>query len=375
MRVLDLHQISQEKAVEEAVESLATGNLVIFPTETTYGAGVDALNQHAVDTLLAYKTRREGKPLSIAVADARMASQYVEVNDSAHRIYQRFLPGPVTVISRSLGKVAPGVESEFGTLGIRIPDYPLILEIVNRLGRPITATSANASGGKRPYSISDLLSQLSEKQKKLIGLVLDAGQLPPNPPSTVIDTTLSTPVVFRQGKLELVQNQVQTKLHSGDEAETKGIAQRLALKYWSAIKDTGLVIGLNGSLGMGKTIFVKGVAEFLQIPEVITSPTYSYVQEYAFTRHGISGKLIHSDVWKVDSTAEATRLELASFFKPGHLVIIEWASNIREYLEETLAEHQLPYIQVGFSAISHQLAQRQLLIQEPEASAGWSLLP
>jgi len=370
MRVLDLHQISQEKAVEEAVESLATGNLVIFPTETTYGAGVDALNQHAVDTLLAYKTRREGKPLSIAVADARMASQYVEVNDSAHRIYQRFLPGPVTVISRSLGKVAPGVESEFGTLGIRIPDYPLILEIVNRLGRPITATSANASGGKRPYSISDLLSQLSEKQKKLIGLVLDAGQLPPNLPSTVIDTTLSTPVVFRQGKLELVQNQVQTKLHSGDEAETKGIAQRLALKYWSAIKDTGLVIGLNGSLGMGKTIFVKGVAEFLQIPEVITSPTYSYVQEYAFTRHGISGKLIHSDVWKVDSTAEATRLELASFFKPGHLVIIEWASNIREYLEETLAEHQLPYIQVGFSAISHQLAQRQLLIQEPEASAG-----
>src|SRR5258708_5864385 len=152
MQHLDLKQTPIENVITQTIAVLRSGGLVIFPTETTYGAGVLATNQVAVDKLLAFKSRREGKPLSIAVTDEEMANRYVEVNESAHRLYERFLPGPVTVISRGRGVVAHGVESEFGTLGVRIPDYALVLELVKQLGEPITATSANASGAKRPYT-------------------------------------------------------------------------------------------------------------------------------------------------------------------------------------------------------------------------------
>jgi len=218
---------------------------------------VDALNQNAVDKLLAYKARREGKPLSIAVSDAQMAEQYVEVNDSARKMYERFLPGPVTVISKSRGNVARGVESEFGTLGIRIPKYDFVLELVKNFGRPITATSANGSGEKRPYTIQDIFDGLSEKQKGLIDLIIDVGELPHNLPSTVIDTTLSAPVIFRQGNIQLIANPNISILNSASEQETKDIAKRVLLKNWNAVKETGLVIGLNGSLGMGKTLSLR----------------------------------------------------------------------------------------------------------------------
>src|SRR5258708_6009897 len=201
---LDLSNFSE--AIEKTLQVLEAGGLVIFPTETTYGAGVDALSQNAVDKVLAYKARREGKPLSIAVSEATMAAQYVEVRDSARNIYERFLPGPVTVISKGRGKVANGVESEFGTLGIRIPKYDFVLEVVKKFGRPITATSANGSGEKRPYSIQDIFDGISEKQKGLIDLIIDVGELPHNLPSTVIDTTLSASVIFRQGTIQLISN-------------------------------------------------------------------------------------------------------------------------------------------------------------------------
>ena len=173
MKVLKTKDWPLEKIVKQATQSLATGDLVIYPTETVYGVGVDATNQEAVKKLLKYKSRREGKPLSIAVADRPMAEQYVELNDQAKKLYKRFLPGPHTIISKGLGKVAAGVESEFKTLGVRIPAYPLVLKLTEALGRPITATSANASGEKRPYSVDDVLNRLSAKQKNLVDLIID----------------------------------------------------------------------------------------------------------------------------------------------------------------------------------------------------------
>ena len=110
--------------IASAVKILQAGGLIIFPTETCYGAGVDATNPQAVNKLLAYKTRREGKPLSIAVTDKTMASKYVKLNTTAVNLYTKFLPGPLTIVSRARHQVATGIESETGTLAIRIPDYP-----------------------------------------------------------------------------------------------------------------------------------------------------------------------------------------------------------------------------------------------------------
>lgn len=355
MKVIKLSQLDQSKIVEEAVQSLKDGGLVLFPTETTYGAGVDATNPEAVQKLLSYKSRREGKPLSIAVSDQQMAEQYVKVNESAKKIYQRFLPGPVTVVSQvKEGSVAPGVASEFGTLGVRIPDYQLILEIVQKLGKPVTATSANASGKKRPYTIEDVMNNLSDKQKGLIDLVLDAGALPKNPPSTVIDTTLSTPVTLRQGKPQVTD--VAETLISKSEAETKKIAGTLLLKHWNQVKEAGLVIALDGPLGAGKTIFAKGVAEFLQIDETINSPTYTYIEEYHFSRHEFDGMFYHLDLWKVDTAEQLHLLALEKLIKPGSVVIVEWWENVSNLTAIK------PDIQIHFSEKVNRL--RELAIIE-----------
>ncbi len=331
MKTINVTKTPKKEVIKAVIKVLNSGGLIIFPTETTYGAGVDATNQEAVDKLLAYKSRREGKPLSIAVPNQKIAAEYVEINEQAQKLYERFLPGPITVISKSLCKVASGVESEFNTLGVRIPDHELILKILKEFGKPITATSANVSGKKRPYQVQDIFNNLSNKQQDLIDLVLDAGGLPKNDPSTVIDTTLSTPTTLRVGKIKISSGE---SLTSKSEDETKKIAGTLMLKHWNQIREKGLVIGLDGVLGAGKTIFTKGVAEFLQISETITSPTYSYIEEYDYKRHGINGKLYHIDLWKIESEEELKRLEMEKLIAPNNVIVIEWWDQGKKYLEK-----------------------------------------
>lgn len=340
MEIISIKNTSKKNIIDRIVKTLSKGGLVIFPTETTYGAGVDATNQSAVDKLLNYKTRREGKPLSIAVPNEELAKEFVELNQSAQRIYNTFLPGPFTVVSKSKGKTAKGVESEFGTLGVRIPDYDLVLDFLKAYGKPVTATSANASGKRRPYKIDDILDNLSKKQKNLIDLIVDVGELPHNKPSTIIDTTMSAPMTLRQGDHDVEESvkieDTEVDFISKSEKETKDIAKRLILKNWNQVKEKGLVIGLDGDLGVGKTIFTKGLAEFLQIDDIITSPTYSYVNEYDYERHKFKGKMYHLDVWKISSKEELVRLDFFEIIRPGNVVIVEWWNQIDQFSRDEL---------------------------------------
>jgi len=332
MQIIKLNPSDQKQcqaALEQAAACLATGGLLIYPTETVYGIGADPSNSAAVDKLLRYKGRREGKPMSIAVSDQNMAEQYVEINEQALKFYQNFLPGPYTVVSRSKKMVDSRVDSEFGTLGIRIPAYSLITDLAKKFGRAFTSTSANASGKKRPYTIADILDNLSDKQKTLIDLIIDVGQLPANEPSVVVDTTLSAPLALR-GSLAQAGG---TTLTSSSENETIELAGRLMLANQSELKKNGLIFALNGQLGMGKTIFAKGVAKFLGITETISSPTYSYINEYPYTRLLSSGTFYHIDAWKIDSQEEVNFLRIAELTKANNVIVIEWFEQIAPWLE------------------------------------------
>ncbi len=363
-RIISLKDLSPANVAvvaAQAVAVLKAGGTVIYPTETVYGIGVDATNPAAVEKVLNYKARREGKPLSVAITDQAMAEKLVELNDQARSLYQRFLPGPVTVISQSLGQVAPGVASEFGTLGIRMPAHPLIMAMVQQLGRPITATSANASGKKRPYTLNDIFERLSPKQLSLVDLAIDVGELPPNPPSTVIDTTLSTPLVMRQG--EMVADEAATvvaEFVSHSAQETRDVAGKWLLKYWEVLKRDGLVIGLNGSLGAGKTVLTQGIGNFLHITDQITSPTYTYILEYPYQRYQQAGVLHHVDAWKIDSAAEAARLELSKLVQPGSVLVIEWWSQVAEFVLAELPE-SVPVLTIDLAVTGE--TQRNLTVR------------
>lgn len=337
MKMLDLTQISAETAVQEAVAVLRSGGLIIFPTETTYGLGADATNPKAIDKLLAYKARRAGKALSLAVADQEMAEQYVELNDTARRLYREFLPGPVTVISLGKHRVAPGVESEQGTLGVRLPDYPLVREIARKLGRPMTATSANASNQKRPYAVADILATTSHKQQTFIDLVLDAGELPHNEPSTVIDTTLDSLSVVRQGTTPFTSTESFT---SASESETRELGRKIIRRYKNSLTLRPVVFALEGEMGAGKTQLVKGMAQELGIVETITSPTYTLQHEYQCVVEGQTLPFVHIDAWRLTSAQDLLDLGWKKALEDNGIIAIEWAGTQPEIIH-SLAKNAL----------------------------------
>lgn len=327
-----------ELKVTDVVKALNHGGLVIFPSETTYGAAVDATNPQAVAKLNAYKKRPTGKPYSIAVSNIEMAEKYVELNATARNLYQNFLPGPVTVISTSKHTVALGIESELGSLGIRIPGYPLVINIVTMLGHPITATSANASYQKRPYKISDILENISDKQKGLIDLIIDAGELPHNEPSTVIDTTLDDPAILRQGEIKLKDTD---ELLSRSEENTKNIAKELWQKYADYSGKRPIVFALQGEMGAGKTQFTKGLAKAMGLSEAeIVSPTYALHEDY--------GQLQHIDAWRMQNPDELNTVGFAKMLTDKSVVSIEWADRVADVIRSHQEEAIIIWIKINY---------------------------
>jgi len=338
MNILKLTSKNKAEIITQAIKILKAGGLIIYPTETCYGAGVDATNSQAVSKLLNYKTFRQGKPLSIAVADQKMAAKYVHLNQTAKNLYQKFLPGPLTIISKSKHKTAPSIESNTNTIGIRIPHYPLIINLLKQFKKPITATSANVSYKKQPYSIKDILNNTSQKQQKLINLIIDAGTLPKRPPSTIVDTTLDDPLILRQGDTPVIDTPmidtpgcnliaprgvIQHLTKSPQ--QTIDLAQTLMLKYWNSLQKQPLIFLLIGNLGTGKTQFAKGIGKFLQIKQNINSPTYTISKEYNYNRHKIKGKFIHLDTWRLQNIQEFHQLDLVKELKPKNIIAVEWA--------------------------------------------------
>ncbi len=332
-----------ESSVKIAVDVLKSGGLIIYPTETLYGIGADATNPDAIKKLTEYKNRPFGKPYSIAVANKKMAEKYAEINNTAKSLYENFLPGPLTIISRGKHTLAPGIESEDKTLGIRIPDYKLVLEIIKAFGKPITSTSANASYKKRPYKISDVLENISDKQKKLIDLIIDNGELPHNEPSTVVDTTLDDPVILRQGKIKFnKKNQILSK----NEETTQNLAKEIWQKYEAHKGRRAIVFALEGEMGVGKTQFTKGLARSMGIEDLVTSPTFALENEYKIPN--TKYKLYHFDAWRLENSEEMKALGFEDLIKNKSVVSIEWAEKVADLIREFDDEAIIIWINIRF---------------------------
>ena len=366
MKRVFLSNKTKSTIIQTAIEILSRGGLVIYPTETCYGVGVDATNQEAVERLLQYKERPEGKAISIAVSDRDMAEKYVEVNETAVNLYKNFLPGPVTVISNSKHNVAKGIEAEDGSLGVRMPDYPFTLELIKTFGKPITATSANMSGRKTPYTIDDILNNIPEKKRELIDLIINAGELPHNPPSTVVDTRLNNEKVLRHGAWNMEHGTKKSQtIMSHSEEETQKIGENLMKELLPELQNKSVIFALQGDLGAGKTQFAKGVARALGIKENITSPTFTIVKEYEFSHpeersdegslanaksrtsreilHSVQNDkriMFHIDTWRMQEEKELADLGFEKMIMPGNVVVVEWMQKIHHILKNKIGQQQ-----------------------------------
>lgn len=351
MKIITFKKETEKNIINQTVAVLAAGELIIYPTETCYGLGADATNHKAVEKILAFKDEREGKPILIAVADKKMAQKYVEINEIAKNLYKNFLPGPVAVVSKSKRKVAPGVESAAGTLGIRIPDYPLITKIISQFGRPITSTSANTSGKKPPYSLEDIRKYTSKKRLSLVDFFLDAGQLPIRPPSTVVDTTLHEPTILRQGEITIPNIPRQTFI-SNSEEQTKKIAQEIFSRYQNLLSSRPVIFALQGELGSGKTQFAKGTGKALGIKSNIPSPTFIFLREYSYHLGITSGIFYHIDTWRMQTPEELVGLGFVKMLQPNNVIAIEWLQKVRPVLEKIAKKHQVCLVWITIETLS-----------------------
>jgi len=318
--------------IASACEALAAGELIIYPTETSYGLGADATNPQAIEKLLAYKGNRLNKALSVAVADPAMAGDYITMNPVAKNVFDTLLPGPVTVIAQSTGKVASKVESERHTLGIRYSSLPLVSELVQAFGKPITTTSANTSGVKQIFSFDEWQRYVSPNRQEMIAVFVDAGTLPVRPPSTVVDTTLENPEILRQG--ELVMREGASHFESHSVADTIALGERLIQQQQDQLATHPLVIALQGELGAGKTHFAKGIGCALGITETISSPTYTIMKEYPYQTDKCSGTFYHVDTWRLLEGETVAELGIESRIGPGDVIAIEWQEKAHQWIKQ-----------------------------------------
>lgn len=187
-----------EAALLEAAKVIYQGGSVVIPTDTVYGLAFDATRELTVDRLFKLKKRPREKAVAVIVRDLDMIKKIALVDRRIERVAHILWPGPLTVVLKSKFKLPRNLNLGKATIGVRIPDYKLARYLIELLGRPITATSANITGQEPARKIDDVLKQFSKERLKP-DLVLDAGELKCTQPSTVLDLTTSEPKIVRVG--------------------------------------------------------------------------------------------------------------------------------------------------------------------------------
>lgn len=188
------------REIEKVVSILRDGGTVIYPTDTLYAIGCDALNVRAVEKICDLKGIDPQKSnLSIICNDLSIISEYARVSNPTFKLMKRNLPGPFTFILATTSSL-PKIYKKKKTVGIRIPDNNIIREIVAQLGNPVLSTTIKDKDDELEYTTNPEL--IHEKWSDFADIVVDGG-IGGIEPSTVVDCTSHEPVIIRQGKGEL----------------------------------------------------------------------------------------------------------------------------------------------------------------------------
>lgn len=190
------------KAIEQAVEVLKKGGVIIYPTDTVYGMGCDITNQKAIERICKLRgIKPEKANFSFICSDLSHISDYIKpIDTTVFRVLKKALPGPFTFIFNANNNVPKLLSSNKKTVGIRVPDNAIAREIVLQLGNPILSTSIHDDDEVIEYSTDPEL--IHEKYEDKVDLIVDGGY-GDNEPSTVVDCTSGEFEIIRQGKGDL----------------------------------------------------------------------------------------------------------------------------------------------------------------------------
>lgn len=188
--------------IARAAQIIKGGGLVAFPTETVYGLGANALDEAAVQKIFRAKGRPGDNPLIVHISGRSALDSLVShVPDAAKRLMDLYWPGPLTIVMKKSGAVGHSVTAGLDTVGIRMPENPTALRLIERSGVPIAAPSANISGRPSPTAASHVAQDLSGR----IDAILDGGKCNVGLESTVVDLSGEVPMLLRPGGITYEQ--------------------------------------------------------------------------------------------------------------------------------------------------------------------------
>jgi len=196
---INFKKIEDEK-IKYIIKRLKEGKIVILPTDTSYGMVVSALDNKAINEVYKVKKRIETKPLSIIVKNIAQARKYSIINKRTIKLFNKYLPGKLTIIVKKKDYLSENLTGGSQLIGLRIPDCRIIEKVIKKVNFPITATSANISGEKEPYSVKEILKQYKNKEKQP-DLIVDSGTLTKNKPSTIVDLSEEKIKLIRKGPI------------------------------------------------------------------------------------------------------------------------------------------------------------------------------
>ncbi len=294
------------EVISKAAEIINSGGLVAFPTETVYGLGANALNGTAVSNIFAAKGRPQDNPLIAHVTDASaLEALCSDIPPSAYILCEKFWPGPLSLILKSSGAVAPEVSCGLDTVAVRAPDNQIAQALLKASGVPIAAPSANISGSPSPTEASHVYGDLHGK----VAAILDGGPCSVGVESTVLDLVCSPPRILRPGDITLAQIRTVCPDAIYDEAVFKtasptGKVRSPGMKYRHYSPNTKVVI-LHGSAAAAAE-YVKNISSNYNSLAVLCyeeevplfgSSAYSYGPE---NRHDILAKNLYTALRKLD---------------------------------------------------------------------------
>lgn len=210
MEIIKVSPGNFKKTVEMSAIAIKEGKVLVCPTDTVYGLLADATNEKAIEKLFKIKKRPKEKPIPIFVKDIKIAKQFAKISEGQEKFLKKIWPGKVTAVLKRKNKLPKILFGNKRTIGLRIPNYKLVNDLLEKSNFPLTGTSANISGNSPSTKIQEVIRQFKDKKgpaftggRRVGGvqpdLILDAGNLESSLPSTVIDLTKKPPKILREG--------------------------------------------------------------------------------------------------------------------------------------------------------------------------------
>jgi L-threonylcarbamoyladenylate synthase len=184
---------------ERATDILLDGGTVIFPTDTVYGLGANALNDAAVEKLFDIKGRDKKKPINVLIADYEDILKIAEIPSREEgKLIEKFWPGPLTIILKRKENTANAAASNGDTIGVRMPNSDIARNLIREVGSPLATTSVNLAGNKPATSVEGIDEKVLDK----VDFVLDGGESDLKVASTIVEFENGEPKILREGTIK-----------------------------------------------------------------------------------------------------------------------------------------------------------------------------